>query len=137
MTAGKGNLRRYNRMMMKLALAALALLVAGCSQNAQTPEAVRQAIVDDIKVRSAQTGLKMDAMDVSVSSVSFATNEARATVAFSPKGMPPGSGMSMDYVLTRKGGGWAVNSRQLSGPPGSAAPAGALPPGHPGVERKQ
>lgn len=133
-------LPRYNRV-MKFALAVLALLLAACSKNVQTTDAVRQAVVDDIKIRAGQTGLKMDAMDVSVSSVSFATNEARATVAFSPKGMPPGSGMSMDYVLARKGDAWSVTSRQLSGRsggvPGGGLSPGQLPPGHPGTESKQ
>ncbi len=127
-------------MVMKHAFAALALLLAGCSKNIQTPDAVRQAVMDDVKNRAAKTGLIADAMDVSVSSVSFAKDEARATVAFSPKGMPPGSGMSMDYVLTRKGDAWSVTSRQLSGPmgmPPAGAPAGQLPPGHPGTESKQ
>ena len=131
---------RYNRKVMKLALAALALLATGCSKNIQTTDAVRQAVVDDVNVRAAQTGLKTDAMDVNVSAVSFAQNEARATVAFSPKGLPPGSGMSMDYVLTRKGNAWAVTSRQLSGPPagfGAPGASGQLPPGHPGTESKQ
>jgi len=125
---------------MKATLVVLAVLLAGCSKNIQTPDAVRQAVLDDIKVRAGQTGLNMAAMEVSVSALSFAQDEARATVAFNPKGMPAGSGMSMDYTLSRKGGQWAVTSRKMSSPPpGLGAPSGGgvLPPGHPSVENKQ
>ncbi len=130
--------------MKNLPLIVAALVLAGCSKDIQTPEAVRQAVTDDVRARASKTGLNPDAMDVSVSSVSFATDQAHANVAFTPKGMPPGSGMSMDYTLARQGGKWVVTDRQMSGgtpheaiPPGSAPGSGELPPGHPSLGTKQ
>jgi hypothetical protein len=118
---------------MKHALLASALLLAACSKNMQTAEAVRQAVVDDLQARATQTGIKPDAMEVAISAVSFGANQAHATVAFTPKGAPAGSGMSMDSVLDDRNGKWVVTKRQLSGNPfgGSGGGAPQLPPGHP------
>ena len=74
-------------------------------------------------------GLDMSAMDVNVGSVSFEKDVARASVSFVPKGMPPGSGgMSMDYVLERKGDKWAVKGREVN--PASTHGDQPLPAGH-------
>ena len=110
------------------------LILAACSKNIQNSEAVKEGVVDYLKQRAPTMGLDMSAMDVNVGSISFEKDIARANVSFVPKGMPPGSGgMSMDYVLERKGDKWAVKGRQVS--PGNShgdqALPGDLPPGHP------
>lgn len=133
---------RYNRCVKKYALLIAALFLSGCAKNIQNADVVRQAVIDDVKARAATTGLNMDAMEVTVSSVSFAKEQARATVAFTPKGAP-GGGMSMDYVLAEKSGKWVVTGRQMSIAAPHGAPGGepgampALPPGHPTPESKQ
>jgi hypothetical protein len=112
---------------MKTALiACLALALAACSKNIQTTEAVRQAILDDVQARKDKTGVDPSKMDIGVSNVSFAENEARANVAFTIKGGPEGAGMQMSYVLKREGVKWVVTGRQMS----IAAPhgEGGLPP---------
>ena len=98
------------------------------------------------------------AMDVSVTSVAFHQDEATATVHFQAKGNnAPGAGMTMDYVLERKGSEWAVKGRVGGGPAHAGMPQGApesgagsigampntgagsigamptMPPGHPSV----
>ena len=118
-----------------------ALMAAGCGKNIQNTDAVKQGVMDYLNERASTMGLNMGAMDATVNSVSFEKDVARASVMFSVKGTP-GGGMSMDYVLDRKGGKWVVRSRQMSpsngnGPesaPGSAPPA--LPPGHPPMDKK-
>jgi len=115
-------------------VAVFVAVFAACSKNIQNPEAVKEGVVDYLKQRAPTMGLDMSAMDVNVGSISFEKDIARANVSFVPKGMPPGSGgMSMDYVLERKGDKWAVKGRQVS--PGNAhgdqALPGDLPPGHP------
>ncbi len=120
------------------ALAVAALVLAGCSKNIDNPEAVKQGVVDYLKQRAPTMGLDMSAMDVNVGSISFEKDIARANVSFVPKGMRGSGGMTMDYVLERKGDKWAVKGRQAS--PGNshgdqplpgALPPGSLPPGHP------
>jgi hypothetical protein len=131
---------------MILAVAALVLLAA-CAKDIQNPEAVRQGVVDYLKSRSSEIGINMDNIDVKVTNVSFEKDVARASVSFSAKGGPPNGGMSMSYVLDRKGDKWAVRGRQtntanphgggqaLPGtegvPGGEPTPGGQLPPGHP------
>ena len=129
--------------MKTCALAVAALVLAACSKNIQNPEAVKQGVVEYLSARAPTMGLDMSAMDVNVGSISFEQDIARANVSFVPKGMPPGSGgMTMDYVLERKGDKWAVKGRQVS--PGNAhgdqalpgsMPPGALPPGHPPTDK--
>ncbi|MCS7043965.1 MAG: hypothetical protein NZR01_14360 [Bryobacteraceae bacterium] len=134
---------------MKTATIPLALalaLVAGCSKNIQTNEAVRQGV---IKHLSQNSGLNLASMDIEVTSVTFRDNEADAVVGFRPKGGGAMSGMSMRYTLERKGNEWVVKKKMDSGmghgmmPPSADAPKqgeGGLPPGHPPVgetERKQ
>ncbi len=128
--------------MKKCALAVAVLVLAACSKNIQNPEAVKEGVIDYLKQRAPTMGLDMSAMDVNVGSISFEKDIARANVSFVPKGMPDGGGMSMDYVLERKGDKWAVKGRQVSPGnshgdqplPGSMPPSG-LPPGHPPTDQ--
>lgn len=144
----------------RLALAA-ALFVAACSKNIQNPDAVKQAIIDYLNAKSAQTGLNMANITVDVTALEFERDSARATVSFRAKGTDQATGMNMNYTLDRKGDHWTVRERVDSGsnphggampqtaPPSGAdqgggmpaghppvsggAPGGTLPPGHPGV----
>ncbi len=126
------------------------LFLASCSKDIQNQEAVRQGVIDYLQQRSKEIGIDMNAMDVKVTSVSFEKDSAHAGIAFVPKGLPANAGMSMSYVLDRKGDKWVVRGRQ-SDPasphggqalPGSAAPGGPgatdqLPPGHPPAGAQQ
>jgi hypothetical protein len=122
------------------ALAVAVLVLAACSKNIQNPEAVKQGVVEYLGARAPTMGLDMSAMDVNVGSVSFEKDVARASVSFVPKGMPPGSGgMSMDYVLERKGDKWAVKGREVNptSKHGDQPLPGSMPSGHPPVDRRQ
>jgi hypothetical protein len=139
----------------KLTLFAAAALLAGCARDIQNTDAVRQAVVDYLKARTAQTGLDMNLMQVDVTSVSFEHDQARASVYFRPKTGPAAGGMQMAYVLDKKGSKWVVRGRSdtgsnphgAGGMPPSSPPSGLpsspmdapepLPPGHPPVEPKQ
>jgi hypothetical protein len=127
--------RRFRLVFFTFILAAL--IFAGCSRNIQNPEAVKQGVTDYLKERAATMGLNMDAMEATVNTVSFEKDVARASVMFSVKGTP-GGGMSMDYVLDRKGDKWIVRSKQMSpsSEPAGGPASGALPPGHPPTEKK-
>lgn len=112
--------------------------LGACSKSIQNEDAVKAGVLDYLQQRSAETGLNMAAMDVTVSALAFEKDTARANVSFHPKGMPSGGGMSRQYVLDRRGDKWIVNKAQLgaitmSNPDGSAQPlpGGAPPPGHP------
>jgi hypothetical protein len=125
------------------------LIFASCAKDIQNQEAVRQGVLDYLQQRSKQIGIDMSAMDVKVTSVSFEKNSARAAVSFVPKGLPSNAGMSMDYVMDRKGDKWVVRGRQSepSNPHGGQAlPGGGipdtgatdqLPPGHPPAGTQQ
>ncbi|MEQ1884343.1 MAG: hypothetical protein ABL967_04730 [Bryobacteraceae bacterium] len=139
--------------MKKLSVLACAVLLAGCAKNIQNEGAVKAGVMDYLNQRSADTGLNMGAMDVTVGSLSFEKDTARANVSFHPKGMPAGAGMARAYVLNRQGDKWVVDAKasgavtmqmpdgtQQSMPAGGSMPAGhpstdggagALPPGHP------
>jgi hypothetical protein len=121
------------------ALAVAALVLAACSKNIQNPEAVKQGVVEYLSSRAPTMGLDMNAMDVNVGSVSFEKDVARASVSFVPKGMPGSGGMSMDYVLERKGDKWAVKGREVNpaSSHGDQPLPGAMPSGHPPVDRRQ
>lgn len=121
------------------------LLLASCAKDIQNPDAVRQGVVDYLKQRSSEIGINMDNIDVTVTNVSFEKDVARASVSFSAKGGPANGGMSMSYVLDRKGDKWAVRGRQTNSAnphgggqalpgtgavPGQAVPGGQLPSGH-------
>lgn len=85
------------------------------------------------------TGLDVNSLDVTTTSVTFDKNKAFATVAFHPKEDPAlNSGMTMRYTLEERSGKWVVvnvGDSQGHGLPGSAS-AGAdnLPPGHPPID---
>jgi hypothetical protein len=121
------------------------LLLASCAKDIQNPEAVRQGVVDYLNQRSGEIGIDMNNIDVKVTTVSFEKDVARASVSFTAKGGPANAGMSMSYVLDRKGDKWAVRGRQSnpSNPHGGGLPSGEgtpdvhggpggpLPSGHP------
>jgi hypothetical protein len=119
----------------------LLLALAGCGSDIRNERAVRQGVLDYLSSRS---GLNLSSMNINVTSVVFRKDEADATVSFSPKGASGAAGgMTMRYVLERKGSRWVVKGRADSGgnPHGGAMqapgagmnPPGALPPGHPTV----
>ncbi|HEV2689061.1 MAG TPA: hypothetical protein VGV35_10910 [Bryobacteraceae bacterium] len=123
-------------------------LLSGCKKDIQNNDAIRQGVMTYLAKRQ-----DLLAMDVSVSAVKYAQNEATATVHFQAKGNnAPGSGMDMQYVLERKGNLWVVKGRAGENPhgaqgmgmpqggPGAGGPGGGgsigampdtLPPGHP------
>ena len=122
---------------MQAALLLAAMLLAACAQkNIENKEAIRQAVVDYLSSRQAQTGLDMSTMDVNVTAMTFERDTARATVDFRVKGGD--AGMQFNYTLDRKGDKWVVQARQdnMQGH-GAVIPgndkAGQLPPGHPSV----
>lgn len=85
------------------------------------------------------TGLDVNSLDVTTTSVTFDKDKAFANVAFHPKGDPAlDSGMTMRYTLEERSGKWVVvnvGDSQGHGLPGSAAAgAASLPPGHPPVD---
>jgi outer membrane murein-binding lipoprotein Lpp len=118
------------------------LLLAACAKkNIENKDAIRQAVVEYLNARQAQTGLDMSTMDVNVTAMAFERDTARATVEFRVKGGD--AGMQLNYTLDRKGDKWVVQARQDGGqghgvvlPPGGSGntdPGAALPPGHPSV----
>jgi hypothetical protein len=135
------------------------MLLAACSRkDIQTPEAVRQAVMEDLQARQSTTGVDPSLMTIEVPSVTFNRDEARATVAFTPKG--GNAGMKLPYTLARKGDKWVVTERgaqhadplppggthqplpaghpNFGATPGEGQPAdGQLPAGHPAVDPKQ
>ena len=127
---------RYNRSVKPSYRAGIALglslvWLAGCSRNIDSKDAVRQGILDYMAKRP-----DFLAMDVNVTSVSFAQNEATATVHFQAKGNSAASaGMNMQYVLERKGSQWVVKGRaggnshtgMPQGAPGATGSIGAMP----------
>jgi hypothetical protein len=115
-----------------------AALLAGCSKNIDTPEAVKQGVISDIAKK-----VDVGNMDVTVESVSFRGKEATATIAFKPRGGDPKQAITMSYSMEKQGNEWHVKGRDMqrhqavqpgaqmpSGHAGSAD-GGQLPPGHP------
>jgi hypothetical protein len=153
---------RYNRYVIRPTLIAATavnlVLLAGCNKDIQNQDAVRQGVMSYLSKRS-----DLLAMEVSVSSIAFKEDEATAQVHFQAKGNDsPAAGMTMQYVLERKGSQWVVKGRtgagashgasgpgvntvpgqgnlpgSLDGMPRIPTPEGAgsssLPPGHPAV----
>ncbi len=123
---------------------AVGLSTAACQRATETPDAVREAVIDAVQSR-----VNLSQMEVDVQSVNFKGEEAEAMVDFRPKGSAPGSGIVMKYVLEQKNGKWTVKDRSEGGNPHSeggvmGAPQepmrdGDLPPGHPpmGRDRKE
>jgi hypothetical protein len=127
-----------------------ALLLAGCSKNIDTPEAVKEGVLKDIAKK-----VDVGSMDVNVDSVSFRSDGADATISFRPRGAPLSQSMTMKYQLERQSGEWRVKNRNMEShgeqaqqpvqqapplqPGQTTLPAGhmavnggtPLPPGHP------
>lgn len=105
-----------------------ALLLAGCSKNIDTTEAVKDGIVKDISKK-----VDIASMDINVDSVDFRENEADATVSFTPKGGGRSQAMTMSYKLERQGDEWHIKSRSMQGHAQQTGQPGqtALPQGHP------
>jgi len=124
-------------------MAVIALLLGGCAQKNDTPEAVKQGVIRDLAKK-----FDMSKMDIVVDSVSFRDKEADATVTFMVKGGSAAQGMSMKYVMERHDDGqWYIKTR-ASATPGAGAPdgspdgaaggfqngtPGAMPAGHPAM----
>jgi outer membrane murein-binding lipoprotein Lpp len=125
----------------RIALAAAllcTLLLAACARkNIENKDAIRQAVVEYLSARQAQTGLDMSTMDVNVTAMAFERDTARATVEFRVKNSE--AGMQLNYTLDRKGDKWVVQPKQEGGGghgavlPGNDKAPGELPPGHPSV----
>jgi len=121
----------------QILLLAIFGVLCACNKAPQTKEAVKQGVVEHL---GKGAGLDMSSMDVEVTAVSFAENQAKATVSFRPKSAPD-QGMMMNYTLESKGNKWIVLKKagNSSSPHGDAtvapapAPSGDLPPGHPPV----
>jgi len=121
----------------RIVLVAGMLVLAACARkNIENKEAIRQAVVEYLSSRQAQTGLDMSTMDVDVVAMTFERDTARATVSFKVKNSD--AGMQINYTLDRKGDKWVVQPKQENGgghgvplPDGSPGGGGALPPGHP------
>lgn len=116
----------------------MAALLSACGNRIQTKEKVQEAILNRLQTRS---GLDVNSLDITTTSVTFDKNMAYATVAFHPKGDTSlNSGMSMKYTLEARDGKWAVvnvgdsqGHSQGHGVPGAGAGTSTLPPGHPAV----
>lgn len=145
--------------MKRLALLTVCVsLLAACSRNIQTTEAVHDGVVAYLSGIASKTGLDMNSMQVDVTAVSFQRDEARATVSIRPKSVQNSAGMQIVYTLDRKGDKWVVRGPgEASGsahgapppitdekaplpaghPPvgGSAPPSGTLPEGHPPINK--
>ena len=109
--------------MKRFALLALAALLAACSKDIQTTEAVRSAVLEYLAARAGETGLNMGQMQVDIAAVSFEKDTARTTVSIKPKGVE--AGMQISYTLDRKGDKWVV--RPNTNPHPNAMPEGAMP----------
>jgi len=121
--------------------AALGLSIAmlgGCKRNIQNNDAVRQGIMTYLAKRAS-----VESMDVKVTSVTYQKDEALAVVHFQAKeNTGAGSGLTMQYLLERKGDLWVVKRKSTEGhgaagmpQEGSGGSIGAMPqtmtPGHP------
>lgn len=116
----------------------VALLISGCANRIKNKEKVQEAIINRLQNKS---GLDLNSLDITTTSVSFDKNMAYATVAFHPKGDTSLNGaMTMRYTLEARDGKWIVlkvgdsQGHASMGSPGTAA---NLPPGHPPVDGSQ
>jgi hypothetical protein len=114
---------------------AVMILFAGCGNGIKSKEKVQEAIIGRLQAKS---GLDLNSLDITTTSVSFNKNMAFATVAFHPKADPSvNHGMTMKYTLEDRGGKWVVvnvANSQGSGMMGHPdAGTDALPAGHPSV----
>jgi hypothetical protein len=120
----------------QFAALAVIVLLAGCGRDIKTKEKVQQAILQRLQTRS---GLDLNSLDVTTTSVSFDKNLAYASVAFHPKGdSNVSSGMLMNYTLENRDGKWVVlkvgDSQGHAGMGQTGSAAGQLPPGHPPLD---
>lgn len=119
----------------RIVLVAGMLVLAACARkNIENKEAIRQAVIEYLGSRQAQTGLDMSTMDVDVVAMTFERDTARATVAFKVKNSD--AGMQLNYTLDRKADKWVVQPKQDNGgghavPLPDGGPNVPLPPGHP------
>ena len=120
---------RYNQNVRIIWGAALLLCLTACHRGNTNQEAVRQGVIDFVAGR----GLNVQGMNVEMKAVQFNGNHADATVEFTPKGSPAGSGMSMQYQLEQQGSKWVVTGRRDMGAPhgGNAAPPEGAAPANP------
>lgn len=119
------------------------LMVWGCGDRLHNKDLVQQAILKRLKEHS---GLDLNDMDVTTTSVTFDKKMAYATVSFHPKSDPGvNSGILMKYTLQERDGEWQVTNvgdshggsltSHTGGQMGGGQPGGAqLPPGHPEVD---
>jgi hypothetical protein len=117
------------------ALLLATVVLASCGNGIRSKEKVQQAIINRLQPRS---GLDLNSLDITTTSVSFKKNMAYATVAFHPKSDPSvNSGLVMNYTLEERDGKWVVVN--VSGARGhgsmthNSSSGGSLPPGHPPV----
>lgn len=99
----------------------------------RSKEKVQQAILSHL---SGHSGIDLNALDVTTTSVSFDHNMAYATVAFHPKGDASlSSEMLLKYTLQARNGRWTVVNVEHAPGQGIAGPGAGeqLPPGHPPV----
>ena len=115
-----------------LPLVFVAAVLAGCgSRGIQNEAAVRQGVIDYL---SHVANMKVEAMQVDVTSVSFREDEADATVSIRPKGAS-GDAIPMRYTLERRGDKWVVKGKGRAG--AGQSPHGQMPAGMPGAAHGQ
>jgi hypothetical protein len=119
----------------------LSILLGGCKRNIQNNDAVKQGIITYLAKRA-----DFGSMDVKVVSVSYQKDQALAVVHFQAKeNNSAGTGLTMQYLLERKGDEWVVRRKATEGhgaagmpQEGSGGSIGAMPqtmpPGHPTVD---
>lgn len=136
--AGYRHCCSYNRRVSGVSAALLIATVglASCGNSIRNKEKVQEAIFNRLQTRS---GLDLNSLDITTTSVSFDKNMAHATIAFHPKGDPNlNSGMVMNYTLEARDGKWVVvnvGDSQGHGMMGHPSARDAqLPPGHPPVD---
>ncbi|HEX7362520.1 MAG TPA: hypothetical protein VF283_18665 [Bryobacteraceae bacterium] len=115
------------------ALLAPVLFLTACGNSMQSKDKVQQAILSHLADHS---GIDLNALEVTTTSVSFDHNMAYATVAFHPKGDTSlASEMLLKYTLQARNGRWAVVKVEHAPGQGTAGPAAGeqLPPGHPPI----
>jgi hypothetical protein len=129
---------------LTIPIAALGLsvvMLGGCKRNIQNNDAVKQGVMTYLAKRT-----DLVSMDVKVTSVNYQKDQAIAVVHFQAKGdNAGGAGLSMQYLLERKGDQWVVKRKSIEGHGAEAMPRegsggsiGAMPqtmpPGHPTVD---
>jgi len=116
-------------------LLVVAVLLSGCGNPIENKTKVQEAIINRLQSRS---GLDLNSLDITTTSVTFDKNMAYATVAFHPKGDTSlNSGMIMKYTLQARDGKWVVlnvGNSQDHASRGSSSPGTPLPPGHPPLD---